>query len=119
MNPKLKLCTADLRNHLVLLEKITSKDAAGGQLPVTLNPVADMYGKISQLSAGDPRRGSQESPEATHKITMRYFNEVTPFKALEFGDRRFDIVSVDNIEERNLVMEVIVREVVSTQGTPI
>jgi Phage head-tail joining protein len=49
---------------------------------------------------------------ATHTLTGRYHPGITTAGRIYFNGRRFDVQSVDNVDERQLLLVVLVTEVV-------
>lgn len=50
--------------------------------------------------------------EITHKINMRYMRGLKPSMRIKFGDRYFNIISIINFQEKNVLIQIMCKEVV-------
>lgn len=66
---------------------------------------------IRQLNGREQAESQQMKATATHAVKLRYYAGLTPQHRLKWGDRTFNIVSVDNVEEANVNHELRCREV--------
>lgn len=57
-------------------------------------------------------RADAISADVSHVVEMRYFDGLTPKDRILFGSRVFEIDSVANVDERNRISLVFVRETV-------
>lgn len=57
--------------------------------------------KIEWMSGEEITNAEHQQAIATRKITMRHYSGLTTKHYLLFGSRRFDILAIDNVEERN------------------
>lgn len=102
------------RRHLVEIQEnrpITNE--VNEKVPdwVTLPP--QCFASITQLSGNEAVLGLQVNAEATHQINIRYRPDVKPEMRVKFGNRVFDINSVDNVEERNWELDMVATELTS------
>ena len=54
--------------------------------------------------------GGTFNTQVTHRIKMRYVAGLTNKMRLVFGTRTFDILDIDNVEERNVEMILTCKE---------
>lgn len=65
---------------------------------------------INTLSGREFFAAEQTQSEVTHKITIRYKPGIKPSMRVQFGARNFDIMYVQNFEERNVELTLMCRE---------
>lgn len=66
---------------------------------------------VRQLSAREIERAAMLYAEATHLVTMRWVSGVTPVKMRgKVGSRVFNFGGVNNVEERNIKLEILACE---------
>lgn len=99
-----------LRHRVVLKSNTPGVDDYGG--------ATESWGTEATVSARiRPGRGQefvlaqQVHAELSHEITIRYYSGVVPQWRVYFGSRIFEIVSVRDIEERNIRMELLCEEI--------
>ena len=104
----------DLRHQVTLQRRDIIRDSMGGQA-TNWTDVCTTRAGISQLSGRELEVARSIHSEVTHSITLRYRPEfANPTKAaalrLLFRDRVFNIVSVNNIDERCRYLELVCSE---------
>jgi SPP1 family predicted phage head-tail adaptor len=67
---------------------------------------------IAPLSGEEFMLAQQLKAGTSHKITMRYYPDLTTHHRLLFGTRTFEIVSIRNVDEMKVEHELLCREVV-------
>lgn len=104
----------ELRNVVEIQRPPTGEDQdSAGQVigdPVT---VAHAKASIKQLSAREKFGVASFAATATHRLVLRWQPELDAIDSswrVLFGDRVFEILSHDNVEERNRVIELICQE---------
>lgn len=101
--------------HRVTIKKPTrsARDAFGGVGDGEVL-VASRWARVSPLR-GDERTSAEQSTQVTtHRIKLRYSSELAGANSswwIEYDSRRFDFVSVINVDERNADLEILAREV--------
>jgi SPP1 family predicted phage head-tail adaptor len=71
------------------------------------------WASIEPITGRERIRAGQQVPEATHLIRMRYNTAVSPSDTLVKGSRTFEVMSVIDLDERNVVLECMCKELVS------
>lgn len=102
----------DLRHRIAIQTLNTTLDSMGGQ-PTTYTTVATVYGSIRPLSGRELFTAQAADADVTHEITIRNYSGLTPKHRLLHDSRAFNIESVRNIEERDRMMVLLVKEVVN------
>ena len=101
----------DLR-HLLRLERPTEgAPDTYGQPPSGWEPVAELYAKVEPLSGRELELARQQEARVTHRLTIRFNEDVTTRNRLLLGERVFQVVSVLDEEERHDVMMLLAQEV--------
>jgi len=87
--------------HKIHIQTLSSTDVDGGGQSQTWSTTFSPFARVENVYGNERLRGMQVTPGATHIITMRYDSRITEDKRILFGSRTFDIVFIDNVEERN------------------
>lgn len=77
----------------------------------TFNTVATIWGSIKKLSGREVERAKQIHSEAEFQFRFRYFSTLNVKDRLVFNERTFEVLDIDNIEERNIELLVLAKEV--------
>lgn len=100
--------------HLVTIEKETRvADAAGGYSTTWSTFAANVWAGIEPLSALEHLRASQLEQAVTHRIRLRYSDDVKGLLVthrIKFGTRLFNLTGIVNPDERNREFEVLAVE---------
>ena len=67
--------------------------------------------EIKPVSGNEKFIANQVFPEATAQIRCRYVPSITPSHTIIFGSRRFNILNVQNKDERNIELYIVAKEV--------
>ena len=104
-----RLRSGDLRRIVEVQSSSEVKDALGG---TTFSRTTDntRYANIEQLTADEKKDHEQLQGSNTVKITMRYYAGLDISNRIKYGTRIFNILSVDNVWERNHVTTAIAIE---------
>jgi head-tail adaptor len=87
-------------------------DGGGGSRSTVTVILADEPAAITQLAAAERLRGAGQAAEATHRLTLWYRPEVTVAMRAIYADphagrtRTFEIVTVRNVDERGVELEL-------------
>ncbi len=95
-----KISVSDLR-HRVALERPELTTDSGGGADITWIKVVDLWASIEPLSGLERFLDHQTQSVLTHKIIIRFREDVLPEMRLRKGARVFEILSVMNEQERN------------------
>lgn len=98
--------------HRVTIQKLISTPDGGGGSTKTWIDDATVWAAIEPLRGGERYVAQQIQSELTHKITMRYREGIKPQMRIKYKDRIFEILSVIDIDERRIWLEMLCSEVV-------
>lgn len=102
-----------LRHRLTIEEPIATPDTGGGKAIVwqalARSPV--IWARIEPLSARITPVFGQNSHEATHKITLRFRDDLSPDMRLRKDTRLFTIRSILPIKEDGGFLTLLTREI--------
>lgn len=73
---------------------------------------ATAWARITPTGGSERYINRQIVAEATHEIAIRYVAGVTPKMRVLYGSRVFDILQVHNLDEKNVELRLICRELV-------
>lgn len=102
-----------LRHRVTLQQPSETPDGAGG-VTRTWQDVATLWAEIEALSANESVEAARLVSGITHRITLRYRSGVTAQMRVSFDGRVFNIRSVTNLLERDIILEVLAEEGVAT-----
>lgn len=98
--------------HVITFQKLgNTQDDYGAPIEQWNNTLTTRAG-IYPLSGREFYAAETVNSEVTHKINMRYMTGLTPDMRIKFGDRYFNIISIINFQERNIMLQLLCREVV-------
>ena len=101
------LHSGELR-HLVTIQSSTyTQDAYGEPTSGKFAPVCQVHAKIEPFRGREAFEARQVVSDVTHKVTMRYFPDLTSTMQLEHNGRTLRIQQITNLEERNVVHELL------------
>ena len=112
----------------VEVQALTAPDPANAyneKPPTNWQTIAYRWAQVEPQKGNEPFQGSQVQPDTTHKITLRFFAGLTTKMRLvvrdplagpsaEFpqgGKRAFNIVDVQNLDERDRTLQLTCTEV--------
>jgi SPP1 family predicted phage head-tail adaptor len=98
-----------MRNRLNI-QTVTNTRSDNGGFTQTWATAATRWGRIEPMQGKEGERAAQTHTFATHKVTMRWYDGLTNTMRLLFGTRAFGIIESLNIEERNRVHVLLVKE---------
>lgn len=91
---------SDMR-HQLALERPERTCLPGGGVSESWVKIGDIWASIKPLAMREVFKHHQVDSQITHRITIRYRNDVRPEMRLVKGTRIFEIISVLNEKERN------------------
>jgi len=100
-----------LRHRVTIQEYIPTRDSFGAEVEVWTG-IATVWASVEPLSGKEYFAAQQINSEITAKITMRHLNNINPKMRAVFDSRIFEILSIVNLEERNISLVLMVKEVV-------
>ncbi len=101
--------SSKLRQRLTLQQEMRTSDEAGGYTRSWID-IADLWAEIIPMRGSEKVFGNQVQAAVTHKIKLRYREDVKPEMRLQYDNRVFNIRHVINISEMNEVLEVLAEE---------
>ena len=91
--------------HVVDLRTVTqTPDGSGGQTE-SYATLATVYASIERVTETEELNAGMLHNVVTHRIRFRHHVGLTVSDRIRFGSREFEIVSIDNFEERDFVDE--------------
>jgi len=118
-----KNTSSRLRHRLTLQSEIQVADGAGGYSKTWQNaadlwaeiiPITSMSSKLASAAGKEVPFAGQIQAEISHRVLLRYRDNVTPAMRFLFENRAFNIRHVANIDERDEVLELLVQEGVAS-----
>ena len=102
--------TGSLRHKIEFIAITEVQDEFGG---TTAGETTIFYAmaEIRPISGGERFMSNQIFAEATSQIKCRYVAAITPKHKIKFGTRTFDIIDVQNKDERNIELFIIAKEI--------
>jgi len=105
----------NLRQRVTIQKKVVTLDDYGQESAGWVTVLADEPAQVQPMSASEFVRSNAQSMIVTHKVTMRYRNEFLNTQVMAgwritTGSRIMNIVSVMNIDERNIMIEMLANE---------
>ena len=99
--------------HLVTIQKNTpTADGMGGQT-ASWAATSTAWAGIWPVSAKERVSNQQLETQLTHKIRIRYQAGVTTAKRVKYDTRYFKIISIINMDERNITLDLLCTEIES------
>lgn len=97
-------------NKRVQIMKFDQISDGGGGFEEGLVPVKKVWANISPVSGREKWQAQQAQSEITHKVTIRYTEEVNRSHIISFNNKNFDIQYLINVDEENRFLEIQVLE---------
>lgn len=107
--PEMRLVEPGKLCHYVTIEALALTDEPDGTTSEEWNG-ENRHAHIEPLQGRELFEAQQMKGEATHRITMRWYDGLTPKHRIKFGTRTFNIVSVRNIDEANRMTVAVCKE---------
>ena len=99
-----------LNKQVDFVQSTSSSDGMGGESETDIVLVVRLFASINPLKAMEISEWDQRGLQASHKLMCRYTALIKPSQRIVFGSRVFEIVSIKNIQERNIQLEIVVEE---------
>ena len=99
-----------MRHRLVLETPVDTPDGAGGASR-TWSAVATLWAGLRPLGANERIDADAEEHAATHRVLVRWRDDVTADKRFALGARVFEIRGVTDPDERQRYLNIDVEEV--------
>lgn len=99
----------NLRHKITIQKPTEASDGIGG-MTTTWGTFKSVRAAIWPLRGTEYIAAMQVTSEISHKIRIRYLDNVTSKMRIKFGTRYFDIQSIINPDERDIYLEMMCRE---------
>ena len=103
------LKAAELRHEVAIQTQTKVSDGQGGYTR-TWATAETVYAKIEPVIAEEFFFAGQEKPGVSHRVVIRYTTNAIVGRRLLWGSRILRMVSVRNIEERDIVTAMLCQE---------
>lgn len=111
-NPWLGIEPGLLRHRVEIQRSVEVQDGFGTPIPSWSSLHENVKANVEPMSGQELFQARQLYAEVTHRIRARYHSGITAKHRILWGTRVFDILAVLNLEERNLVLEIMAKEIV-------
>ncbi len=98
-----------LRHRITLLRQVNEVNDYGASTQ-TWKRVATVWANVRPLSGREYFSAQQVQSEITTQIWLRYIEGIKPTMKVKFGKREFEILSVLNIQERDVSLQLMCKE---------
>lgn len=98
--------------HIITFQKLSNIQDDYGAPIEQWNDVLTIRAGIYPLSGREFYAAETVNSEVTHKINMRYMLGLNPDMRIKFGDRYFNIISIINFQERNVMLQLLCKELI-------
>lgn len=101
-----------LRHRIHIQVSVETQDEFNQPIAVWENLVENVNANVAKLTGQELFEARQLHAESTYRIITRYVKNLhlTPKHRIVFGEKQFDILSIINLEERNLIFEIMAKE---------
>jgi SPP1 family predicted phage head-tail adaptor len=86
-----------------------SSDGIGG-FTTSWSDDFNIFAKLTPISFNQVLKAQQAAIDISHIVTTKYDSRISVKNRLKMGARIFNIVSIENVEERNIEQQILVRE---------
>lgn len=101
-----------LRHNIDIQQQVIGQDSYGEAINTWTNVYSSVYASVDPIRGREFFSGEKFNSEITHRIRMRYKTGILPKMRIKFGNRYFDIENIINSEERNIMLEIMAKEVI-------
>ncbi len=100
--------SGDLNRRLTIQSRTATRDATGGFSETWADTGTTVWASIRPLRGDEQYDADQQKGRVSHRITMLHGSSITETDRLQTEDdaRTFDLVSVRNVDEANVVTEI-------------
>lgn len=98
-----------LRHRITLLRQVNEVNDYGASTQ-TWKRVATVWADVRPLSGREYFSAQQVQSEVTTQIWLRHIEGIKPTMKVKFGKREFEILSVLNIQERDVSLQLMCKE---------
>jgi SPP1 family predicted phage head-tail adaptor len=111
-----KIDPGELRHQITIQQWSSVRSAIGEASDSFSDYKADIWAKIESAGANEFYRSRKLQGEGSHVVTIRYDDAPSTEIKMQvvFGSRNFDIQGVLNVEERNVWLVLLCRELIQS-----
>ncbi len=102
--------TGKLRDRVTVQRLHEIEEVGGAGTLTTWTDIQTIWANVEAVKGLVALDTKQIGEYITHKITTRYFDFINSEKWVQFGNRRFRIRNVQNVEEQNRYLILMCRE---------
>lgn len=99
-----------LLNKKVILLRPKDTEDGGGGYDTTYIPEAEVWAGVIPVTSTELRFANQQNLQVTHKIIMRYRDDIKPNWLILFKGRKLEIISILNVKENNTELNLLCTE---------
>ncbi|WP_417848373.1 phage head closure protein [Thalassoglobus sp.] len=99
----------ELRHLVTIQQRSVTRDDFGAESEVWTT-FSQVWAKVQPLSGQELEHAQAMHSETTHKITIRYLADMTPEMRIQHDSRTLEILSIKNLDERSIQLELLCRE---------
>jgi len=101
-----------LRHIIIIEEQSDASDGMGGFTNTwgTVTGMGAVPAAIWPFKATETVQAMQLEEKITHRIRIRYRSGITAKNRIKFGSRIFNIISLINVDERNISLDILATE---------
>ena len=113
---RMKCCdlTAGKLRHSIAFERETRTADGGGGSTIVWAKIAAVSAFVKPMSGSESVQAQRLDARITHRVFIRYRNDLLTSDRINFGGRLMQIRALINLEERNKWLEIHAEEGVAT-----
>jgi SPP1 family predicted phage head-tail adaptor len=100
-----------LRHKITLQERKNTENEYGESTEEWID-IYTIWASVNPVVGREYFAAETVNSEVTHKIRIRYKENINPFMRVKFKERFFRIISVIDFEEKNLEMQLMCKELI-------
>jgi len=105
-----------LNKRISILRAVGVTNNSLGQGTPKYQVYKTVWANVTPLTGKEYSEAQIIRAETTYRIKLRYIDGVLPDMKVEYNGKKFDIISVLNIEERNVELHLMCAEQYPTKG---
>jgi SPP1 family predicted phage head-tail adaptor len=98
--------------HVITVQRNAFTQNSFGEVTDNWIDVQTCRAGIYPLSGREFFNVETVNSEVSHKVNMRYLPGITPDMRIKFGQRAFRIISIVNFQERNILLQLLCKELI-------
>lgn len=101
-----KICPSDFKNLITIQNRALNPDNTTADFNIDFTDKVQVWAGIKTTRGQEVFGDVNTAREITHIFTIRYIDYLTQEYWILFKDKRYDILDVENIDERNKFMRL-------------